>query len=270
MKFKYDHDLHIHTHLSACSGDKRQTPEYILEYARTNKLHTVAVTDHYWDRTVPTPSPWYEPQNFDNIVNSCPLPSYDGVKFLFGCETDMNRELTIGIPKERYNDFGFIIVPTTHMHMKGFTIYPEDADSEARKSLLWVKRLEALLNSDMPFNKVGVAHLACPLIFKSAEGRGRYLKTLELIPGVEMERLFAMAKERGVGIELNSADLSFSDSETDTVLRMFKIAKNQGCKFYLGTDAHHPEDFKDAYEIFDRAITLLDLKESDKFDIASL
>ena len=111
MKYKVDHDLHIHTYLSECSQDPEQTPEYILEYAKKNGLHTVAVTDHYWDSAVPTPSNWYRPQNFDNVSKVLPLPKADGIKFLFGCETDMNRELTIGIPSERYKDFDFIIVP---------------------------------------------------------------------------------------------------------------------------------------------------------------
>lgn len=270
MKYRFDHDLHIHTYLSECSSDPEQNAERILEYAKANKLNTVAVTDHYWDSAVPTPSNWYRPQNFDNVSKALPLPKADGIKFLFGCETDMNRELTIGIPPERYNDFDFIIVPTTHLHMREFTIYPEDAESESARAGLWVKRFDKLLSSDLPFKKTGVAHLACPLIFKVPEGRERYLKTLDLIPTDEIERLFAKAKEVGLGIELNMADMSFSDTEAERVLRMFRIAKWQGCKFYLGTDAHHPNAFDKASEVFERAINFLDLKESDKYEIYDL
>ena len=264
MRYKIDHDLHIHTYLSECSQDPKQTPEYILEYAKKNKLNTVAVTDHYWDSDVQMPSPWYRPQNFDNIVKAKPLPTYDGIKFLFGCESEMNREFTIGIPKKRYDNFDFIIIPTTHLQMREFTIYPEDAESNDRRAALWGKRFEALLSSELPFNKTGVAHLACTLINKAS--REDYLGVLDLIPDTEMERLFAKAAELGIGIELNKSDMSFSDSEAERVLRMFRIAKWQGCKFYLGTDAHHPKDFENSIEIFDRAISMLDLKERDKYD----
>lgn len=82
-----------------------------------------------------------------------------------------------------------------------------------------------------------------------------------------MERLFAKAKEVGLGIELNMSDMSFSDAEAETVLRMFKIAEWQGCKFYVSTDAHHPKAFSRAAEVFERAINLLDLRESDKFEV---
>ncbi len=274
MKYKFDHDLHIHTYLSSCSDDPEQTVEFILEYAKKNKLHTVAVTDHYWDSAVPTPSNWYRPQNFDNVSKSLPLPKAEGIKFLFGCETDINREFTIGIPPERYNDFEFIIVPTTHLQMRTFTIYPEDAESDKRRAELWSERFDRLLSSSLPFHKTGVAHLACPLInnvvVNGVRDRERYLSVLDLIPSDEMERLFAKAKELGLGIELNMSDMSFTDSEAERVLRMFKIAKWQGCKFYLGTDAHHPRDFECAEEVFERAINLLDLKESDKYEINAI
>jgi len=113
---------------------------------------------------------------------------------------------------------------------------------------------------------VGIAHLACPLINRAS--REEYLRTLDLIPEGEMERLFAIAAQRRVGIELNLSDMKFSEEESERVLRPFRIAKHQGCKFYLGTDAHHPKEFKRAGEIFSRAINLLGLTEDDKLDTA--
>jgi histidinol phosphatase-like PHP family hydrolase len=61
--------------------------------------------------------------------------------------------------------------------------------------------------------------------------------------------------------------MSFKDEEADRVLRMFRIAKECGCKFYLGSDAHHPKTFESTDRIFSRAIDLLGLEESDKFVI---
>ncbi len=82
-----------------------------------------------------------------------------------------------------------------------------------------------------------------------------------------MERVFAKAAKVGVGIELNIGDMKFQDSEADTVLRMFRVAKAYGCKFYCGSDAHHPKSLDRAKEIFERAIDLLELSEDDKFYI---
>lgn len=264
MRYVIDHDYHIHSFLSSCSSDPEQNTARILQYAKNNHLSRICVTDHYWDSRVYKPSGWYRPQNFSHIRKSLPLPQADGIDFLFGCETDMNAKMRIGIPENRYADFDFIIIPTTHLHMNGFTIRKEDDDSTSRASL-WGKRTEYLLELPLPFHKVGIAHLACSLL--DNRSHADYLATLQLIPDDDMYRIFTKAAKCGVGIELNQSDMSFADDETDIVLRMFRIAKSCGCKFYLGSDAHHPAAFAKTKEIFERAITLLDLQESDKFYI---
>ena len=268
MSFIFDHDLHIHSGLSLCSNDPEQTPERILAYAKENGLTTICLTDHHWDESVPGASSWYQKQDTAHIRQALPLPQAEGIRFLFGCETDMDQFLTVGVPKEHFDRFDFVIIPTTHLHMKGFTI-PRDVavaeDHTATRARLWVERLEALLSMDLPFGKIGVAHLACSLM--NNESREAYLQTLDLIPTADMERLFARAAKLGVGIELNMSDMQFSDEETDRVMRMFRIAKAAGCKFYLGTDAHHPDGFVGAGEVFARATELLGLEESDKFEI---
>ena len=53
----------------------------------------------------------------------------------------------------------------------------------------------------------------------------------------------------------------------ESLLRPFRIAKECGCKFYLGTDSHHPKDFLRMKEIFTFAIDSLGLLEDDKFVI---
>ena len=266
MKFVVDHDYHIHSFLSECSSDPEQNTGRILQYAKENGLSRICLTDHYWDTAVDGASKWYQPQNFEHISKALPLPQDTRVQFFFGCETDMDQYTTVGIPKERWDDFSFIIIPTTHLQMRGFTIAEEDANSHKRRAQLWIDRLDAVLDMDLPFEKVGIAHLACRLI--DNRSRADYLHTLRLIPSAEMERLFVKAATRSCGIELNQSDMSFSDEEADEVLRPFRIAKACGCKFYLGSDAHHPSTFQNAKKIFQRAVDLLSLTENDKFFFA--
>lgn len=264
MKYKIDHDLHIHSHISSCSNDPEQNNERILRYAEENGLTTICLTDHFWDEGVEGASGWYAPQNFERISKAKPLPRTDKVRFLFGCETELNRSLTVGVSREKYDCFDFIIIPTTHFHMKGYTLTEEELVSHETRAVAWMRRLDAVLNMDLPFHKVGIAHLTCGLI---APTREEYLATLDAVPTEEMERLFAKASAVGVGIELNSSDMSFKDEETDTVLRPYRIAKKQGCKFYLGSDAHHPNTLDRARSTFERAVELLELSEDDKLPI---
>ncbi len=262
MKYVFDNDLHIHSMLSTCSSDPEQNNERILQYAKENGLKTICITDHFWDEAVEGASQWYSKQNYQHIASAKPLPQEDGIRFLFGCETELNRHLTLGISKEKYELFDFIVIPTTHFHMKGYTLFEEEISSEENKAKAWVKRLDAVLNMDLPFHKVGIAHLTCGLI---APTREEYLEVLRLIPQDEMKRLFSRAAKLGVGIELNASDMNFADQETETVLRVYKVAKECGCKFYCGSDAHLPKSFNNVKQIFDRTVNLLGLSEDDKF-----
>ena len=266
MRYQIDHDYHIHTHLSICSSDEGQTPDAILQIAKQNGLKKICITDHFWDETVPCNTLvnwWYEKQNYAHIAQSLSLPQDRDAEFLFGCEADMDSDDIVGISKEHVNDFGFIIVSTTHFHHMGGALWGDRSNEVFAHR--WVERFDALLNADLPFHKTGVAHLACGLI--NNRSREDYLDTLDRIPQRELERLFSKAAARGIGIELNSDDMSYKENEADTVLRLFRTAKYCGCKFYLGSDAHERWAFNGVDEIFERCITALSLTENDKFGI---
>ena len=95
MKYIIVNDLHIHSKISACSADPEQTPERMLAYATENGLKTICVTDHFWDESVEGASAWYKPQNYERISKAKPLTQSDNVRFLFGCETELNKDLTL-------------------------------------------------------------------------------------------------------------------------------------------------------------------------------
>lgn len=264
MKYVIDNDLHIHSHLSTCSSDPMQTNEGILRYAVENGIRTICLTNHFWDEGVEGASSWYEPQNYEHISSALPLPQDENVRFLFGCETELDKNNTLGISKEKMDLFDFIVIPTTHFHLKNFTMREEDLQSPRTRAAAWIRRFDAVLDKDLPFYKVGIAHLTCRLI---APTREECLETIGLIPEDEMKRLFSKAARLGCGIELNSSDMNFAEEEADIILRPYKIAKMCGCKFYCGSDAHKIASFEKAVSIFERAVTLLGLTEEDKFEI---
>ena len=144
MRYIFDNDLHIHSKLSLCSNDPKQNTSAILDYAVRNKLSTICLTDHFWDSSVPGASGWYVPQDYKHISESLPLPTADGVRFLFGCETDLDMDLTLGVAPEHYDLFDFIIIPTTHLHMNGFTCRGDETPAE--RAVLWVDRFDGVLD----------------------------------------------------------------------------------------------------------------------------
>ena len=58
--------------------------------------------------------------------------------------------------------------------------------------------------------------------------------------------------------------------DADIILRPYRIAKECGCKFYLGSDAHSPGGLDAAKPIFEKVIDLLELTEEDKFVISGI
>lgn len=262
MKYIVDNDLHIHSKISLCSDDPGQTNERILRYAEENGLKTICLTDHFWDEEVEGASEWYKKQDYAHIEAAKPLPQSEHVRFLFGCETEINKDLTLGVSRKKFDLFDFIIIPTTHFHMKGYTLSEEDAATVQGRAYAWVKRLDAVFDMNLPFHKIGIAHLTNGLI---APKREDYIQILRLLPEEEMERLFRKAATLGAGIEINASDMDFATEEADAILRPYKIAKKCGCKFYLGSDAHTQKTLENVKTIFEKAVDLLELTEEDKF-----
>lgn len=266
MRYVIDHDFHIHSNLSTCACDPLQTPENILKFAKQTGLKTICLTDHYWDETVPGVY-WemYVPQDTAHILQALPLPQDEDVSFLFGCEADMDKDFVIGLSPEKYDMFDFIVIATTHTHCLGCAISDEDHPSDKRRAELWCERFEKVLNTPLPFHKVGIAHLACSFVGWPTEDR--HLRVLNMIPSADMESLFTRAAQNGMGIELNRGDIKDAMRHPDEILRPFKIAKQCGCRFYLGSDAHTQAGLQEMYPLFNWIIDALELQEADKFII---
>ena len=259
MKFKIDHDLHLHSYLSSCSGNPEQTPDAMLTYAKLNNLRHICITDHFWDELVPGMSDWYRPQNFSNVSKALPLPGTPDITFHFGCEADMDKSLRIGISRETIDKFDFVIIPTNHLHMKDFTIEAGNVGIKERAEY-YMRRNHALLDMDLPFHKVGLAHFTNVCLYYGFE-RPVY-DVLDVISDSEYGDFFARAAKVGIGIELNT---TMEESSHPSALRPYHIAKSCGCKFYLGSDLHKVVEMAGVMENFEAIIDALALKESDKF-----
>ncbi len=266
MRFQLDHDYHIHSQLSLCSNDPEQNPANILRIAGELGLRKICLADHYWDERVHRRIiDFYETQNFAHISQALPLPQSESCRFLFGCETEMTKWGTVGIPRSRYKAFDMILIPISHFHMEGFTLAKRDCGSLEARAKRWTQRFDRVLSMDLPFHKLGLAHLATYCIYHT--DREKYIQTLDLMENDTLDKLFRRAAQVGCGIELNLSDMDFADHEQESVMRMFHIAKERGCKFYLGSDAHHPNKFDKFIPLYTRAVDILDLKESDKFQL---
>lgn len=264
MAFSIDHDLHIHSFLSACSRNPEQNPDTMVDYAKKYSLKKICVTDHFWDEAQGSGAPCYAAENlFEKKEMLGKLPENSGVEFLFGVETELDRNMRLGLSREHFDCLDFVVIPTTHLNMMGLTLDRREGDSTEKRANLWMKRLDAVLSMDIPFQKTGIAHLTCTTM--AYWSRETELEIYRKLPEPELYRLLGGAAQVGVGIELNACSMLYAPEEAETVLKIYRIAKECGCKFYLGSDAHHPNELYRAPELFRKAVDVLGLQISDRF-----
>ena len=261
MRFVADHDFHIHSTVSPCCHDEKQTPQAILEYAVKNGFRKICLTNHLWDEAVKSDAEWHHMQRLECLKSALPLPQAEGVSFLFGAEADMDYNFVLGAGDKALEMLDFIAVPTTHMHLAGNTV-KKRLETPEQAAEIWLVRLRELLKKDLPWHKIGIAHLTCGHIFKD-----RTPEVIRLLSDEDLFTVFSDCAGKSAGIELNMKTLSMSEEQKSILLRPYYIAKDCGCKFYLGSDAHKREALDTAKENFENIITLLDLKEKDKFDL---
>ena len=266
MRFIIDHDYHLHSNLSPCANDPLQTPENILRHAEDNGLKQICLTDHFWDEAIAPLNGYlsgtYRNNGYARNSQVLPLPQSEKTEFRFGCECEMDFAFRVGITPQRMKDMAFVILPTTHMHMRRMTV-PEGITLEQR-AVLFTHRLNALLDHpDLPEGKTGIAHLVCSLI--APEHWEDHLRVMEMIPDSVLYDQFRRAKKRDFGVELNIEMKKYTAEGLQTVLRPFFIAKECGCKFYLGSDAHTQKELAASMENFDLMVSALNLSEDRKY-----
>jgi histidinol phosphatase-like PHP family hydrolase len=252
MRYIIDHDIHIHSQISPCSRDSRQTKEAILSYALTNNYALVGVTDHLWPDT--RELVWPALEN---------LPQADSCRFLAGMEVDMDMHGNLLLQQEEFDKVDYFILALTHLHLLGCVTDPAKAPLSVEDTAAYLKqRIYRAFEMDLPFERVGLAHIT-----HIPQPKGHDItECLALFSDNEWADIFAKVAKRGMGVELNFNPFALNEQQLQAVLIPYRIAKQQGCKFYLGGDAHHPETFGQNLKKFEKIIDLLDLTEEDKWE----
>lgn len=258
---KINHDVHMHTYLSRCSNDPDFLPQAIIEKSKANGIKILGFTDHMWDKTIPGgDNNVYRYQDFEHVkkIHDMMPDIVDGIKVLFGCETEYYGKGRVGISKEVANQFDVVLVPTNHT----LTTYAkeENLQKPSEIAIELVKRFKEVLSFDVA---TGICHPMLPLGFFDIGD-----EIFKSISNEEFNECFSMAREKNVSLEMNSCtfpgvyDRGTKGFTDDTYLRFFTLAKEAGCKFHFGSDAHSLDDI-DRLQKLEPYLKLLKFSEED-------
>ena len=235
---KLDHDLHVHTYLSACCQDKEgQRPAAILVLAEEMGLRTLGFTDHVWANPNIPPSGFYRPQDERQIsqLRADLATVSTGIRVLVGCEAEMIAPGQFGITPQFAEELDFVLLACSHFHMKDFVAQPKsNAPGDLAKHMLNFFR--SGISSGLA---TSIAHPLLPLSYL-----GQFDGAIDAISDAEFLDVFGVAAEHGVALEITTGFLPSHPEKAfsvETPIRFLSLAKRAGCKFTLGTDSHSPE-----------------------------
>lgn len=260
--FKLDHDYHLHTTLSTCCNEDIMDIEHIVPVCREEGKKEILIANHFWDRLMPGADDWYGPQDLDHVRKILPLPEEPDMRVRFGCETEFCGGKKIGISPESYDCFDFIVVPFTHLH-NNFS-RPVDCTTPVQVANLYMDHFEDLLQIDLPWEKVGIPHLTCGLVYP-----GPHLKEVfEALDYPRLCRCFDFLAEKGAGIELNAGCFGEYWKNNQAVMtEIYHVAKNSGCKFYCASDAHSLKSLRNINNNIPAIAEVLGLTDKDRYYI---
>lgn len=265
---KINHDFHIHTDLSICANETATFENY-MEIAKKLGLTKVGFSNHFWDKSIEGRFDFYDSQDFEHISKLIPeieSAGDSGIKVYFGGEAEYAPNIgDVSVSEEVAERLDFLLVPNSHTHITMPKEYYEPYDKHID---FMIKAYEDILNSKVAKYITAVAHpfcaVCCPYDREILINR---------ISDDTFRRLFDKTANKGIGFELNTSyikDFNKSLEEiADTAhIRMYRLAKECGCKFIFGSDAHSSKDHNRYGEISDAFVEILGINEDDILEFA--
>lgn len=271
---KITHDFHVHTNLSMCAKGKADFGGYMGTYEKMG-LKKVGFANHFWDNDVPIDFDSYTPRNritrfyteqgYDHVCKLRPeIDAYRGpIKIYFGVEAEYDPfHHGVGITEAVAEQLDFMIVPNSHTHM----MMPLENYEP------YEKHAEYMINAYLEIMRCPVGKYVTAMAHPFEAVCCPYPNTIliDLISDDTYRRLFDEQAERGIAFEVNVSymrNLTPEEIEQSSKMRVFRLAKECGCKFLFGSDAHDHGTLA-AYGNADLTAKLLGLKEDDIAEIA--
>jgi histidinol phosphatase-like PHP family hydrolase len=214
-----------------------RVPNIVAEAARLG-LTTIGFSDHIWTNEAVPASDWYKLQNATHIAKLRREIEESGaapLRISVGCEADMRAPGEFSITPDFAATLDHVLLACSHFHMRGFVEQPADTTPRAIGEHL-IKFFISGVSSGLP---TSIAHPFFPL-----GSIDRLDAIIASIPDSELSDTLSHAAAHNVALEITTCFIPGSNEQgnpvfsLDTPLRLLSLAKQAGCKFTFGSDAH--------------------------------
>lgn len=265
---KITHDFHIHTDLSICANETATLENY-LKIAKEIGLTKLGIANHFWDSKIEGRLDFYKTQDFEHISKLKPeieKANSDELKVYFGGEAEYDfKHHDVSVTEEVAEKLDFLLVPNSHTHA---TMPKEFYEPYQKHVDYMLQAYEDIINSKVSKYITAVAHPFCAVCCPY----DREI-LLNMISDDTFKRLFDKTANKGIAFELNVDYMEkFKKTEEEircgAHMRMFRLAKECGCKFIFGSDAHSTKEHESYKKLTQIFADELELKEENIAEIA--
>ena len=238
----FDHDFHVHT-IYSNDTSKKATVENYIPAAKAMGLKKVGIAEHFWDDTIEGAFPFYVPLTFKHVSQvRQELEAFrgQGVELYFGCEVEYDPvHHAPALSPKVAEQFDFVIVPNSHSHETMPKAYYDD--KPMHKDFI-LNAFRDIISCEVSPFVTGIAHP-----FSLVRSPYPCDDLIELVSDGEFADLFGAAAEKGIALEINVGSLmgglrqkglTLDTAEESQLIRMLRLGKQAGCKFFFGSDSH--------------------------------
>ena len=251
-------DLHLHTNLSYCAPETTVAASF-LPHCESEGIKTLGFSNHFYT--------WRGLEHTLKIRDEIEeIRAHSNLKILVGCEAETVFGAEPDLSLQDSALFDYVLLSPSHiLNVKDRYSHIDLDDIDTYRELL-VENFKAAcrLQYKVP---TGIAHPLYPICHKSQQ---------EVLDGITDEQLvecFTIAAQNDKSIEIHAClyrETAQLDDEglSPTYIKFLKIAKQCGCKFHFGSDAHKPEAFIDSHAKLERAAERAGITEDDLWSVA--
>ena len=260
-------DLHVHTNLSLCAP-KDTTVASFLPLCEQDGTRILGISNHLY---APKRLSCTYPENLAYALKIkeevAALTPQTSVKILIGCEVETFYGQPPGLNREDAATFDYLLLAASHIfNFPGEYQHLDLTTPEKVKKLLIEQFIRAcLLEYDKP---VGICHPLYPICCPFEQ------EVMDSFTDSEYETCFSLAAERNVSIEIHAC-FSRGGTRLDesglspSYLHLLEVAKDCGCKFHFGSDAHAPGGFLEIHKKLELAAKRLGITQEDLWEVAT-